>query len=92
VKLAETAPGQVAREGTYIDFVRIDIDPKRITPRFGVVTKLNGRDTLDTLGMVKWHGAWRCYSFFPESDTLYERKCLMEIAQFLTDLMEERKR
>ncbi len=103
MKLADTASGYVAREGTYINFVRAADEyylkgrhkgeKMHITPRFGVVTKeASENGVADTLGVIKWHGAWRCYAFFPEPDTLYERKCLSEITQFLIDLMEERKR
>lgn len=34
------------------------------------------------LGTVKWYGAWRCYAFFPKADTLYEKRCLRDIANF----------
>lgn len=35
-----------------------------------------------SLGKVKWYGAWRCYAFFPNADTLYEKRCLRDIANF----------
>ena len=35
------------------------------------------------LGHVKWFGRWRGYSFFPYIDTIYEQKCLREIADFV---------
>ena len=34
------------------------------------------------LGSVHWYGAWRQYCFFPLADTIYERQCLRDIAQF----------
>ena len=34
------------------------------------------------LGYVKWYGPWRCYAFYPEAATLYERRCLRDIADF----------
>jgi hypothetical protein len=34
------------------------------------------------LGEVRWFGRWRCYAFYPEPDTLYERQCLRDIADF----------
>jgi hypothetical protein len=36
----------------------------------------------ETLGYVKWWGAWRKYAFFPLASTLYEEKCLRDIAEF----------
>lgn len=35
------------------------------------------------LGVVKWHGAWRQYAFFPYAETLYEPTCLRELAAFV---------
>ena len=43
------------------------------------------------LGDIKWYSPWRTYSFFPDSDTLYEDDCLKEIANFIGRLMNERK-
>jgi hypothetical protein len=37
------------------------------------------------LGEVKWFGRWRGYAFFPMPDTIYEHKCLREIADFVQD-------
>ena len=53
-------------------------DPKLVT-RIWIVKTLAG-DTI--LGLVKWWGAWRCYCFFPAAETLYEKVCLREIADF----------
>ena len=36
----------------------------------------------DVLGIVKWHGAWRRYAFFPK-DALFEEQCLRDIADFI---------
>lgn len=35
------------------------------------------------LGYIKWHGAWRCYAFFPADNTLFEHNCLWDIADFV---------
>jgi len=35
-----------------------------------------------TIGTVHWWGAWRQYCFSPEANTIYERQCLRDIAQF----------
>lgn len=42
-------------------------------------------DEMYQLGMIKWYGHWRGYAFFPEEgrETLYEQKCLREIATFI---------
>ncbi len=34
------------------------------------------------LGFVEWHSPWRCYSFFPQAETLYEKTCLRDLADW----------
>jgi hypothetical protein len=43
-----------------------------------VVAKDGGVD----LGLVKWFGRWYTYAFFPKADTVFERTCLRDIAEF----------
>jgi hypothetical protein len=71
----------------YLEFVELENDG-RITKRFDVRSKR--RDF--SLGEIAWHGAWRQYAFFPWMQTLFNRDCLRDIAEFLDKLMEERKR
>jgi len=42
------------------------------------------------LGLIKWKGHWRTYSFYPETNTIYEDDCLIAIANFIKRLMDER--
>lgn len=44
-----------------------------------------------TLGIIRWHGAWRQYIFEPTRDTIFNRGCLADIQQFLNDLMKARR-
>jgi len=46
----------------------------------------------DFLGDIKWFNKWRSYAFFPEEETIYEDDCLVEIADFIKKLMDERKK
>lgn len=43
------------------------------------LTTINGKTEL---GLVKWYFQWRCYCFFPEPNTLFDRQCLRDIAEF----------
>ena len=36
------------------------------------------------LGVIKWFGRWRKYSFFPEPGCVFEEKCLADISEFMT--------
>jgi hypothetical protein len=33
------------------------------------------------LGIVSWFGRWRKYAFYPNGGTVFEEKCLREIAE-----------
>ncbi len=44
------------------------------------------------LGVIKWFGRWRQYSFFPELDTIWNKGCLQDIILFIDELMEDRKK
>lgn len=43
-----------------------------------VISRHNGT----SLGDVKWYAKWRQYTFFPGPATLYDCKCLREIAEY----------
>ncbi len=34
------------------------------------------------LGFVEWYRPWRCYAFFPHSDTIFEKTCLRDLADW----------
>lgn len=64
---------------SYIEFVLQEKLPGRLTDCWLVRPK----DNPDcVLGNVRWYGAWRCYVYFPVEYTLYEKKCLRDIADF----------
>jgi hypothetical protein len=46
------------------------------------------------LGRISWHSPWRQYCFFPglAFSSLFSKGCLSDIADFIKNLMEERKR
>jgi hypothetical protein len=64
--------------GTYIRFVDDGTTPSGKTRVFRVESTEQG----SVLGLVKWFGRWRKYSFFANPDTVYEPTCLREIAIF----------
>lgn len=35
------------------------------------------------LGYVRWYQEWKRYVFHPKEDTLFDKECLMDIAQFI---------
>lgn len=62
----------------WIEFVSMGDSPSGKTERFAVLPKAKGV----ALGEVRWFGRWRCYGFFPAGDTVFERQCLRDIADF----------
>lgn len=40
------------------------------------------------LGGIKWWNRWRCYCFFPEIATIFEKQCLRDIAEFCQEQTE----
>jgi len=66
--------------GTYISFLNQGVSPSGKTGVWEVITN---EELAQRLGCVRWHSPWRCYAFFADSNTLYEKKCLREIAEFL---------
>ena len=44
------------------------------------------------LGVIKWHGPWRQYAFFPGCDTIWNPDCLDSINGWIRGLMRQRSR
>lgn len=53
----------------------------RKTRRFAAISRQNRRQ----LGFVKWYAQWRQYTFFPFAATVFDKKCLRELAEFCED-------
>ena len=64
---------------SYIRFVSAEPKPK--TKVWDVVKNTDDEFKI-TLGEVSWFGRWRCYAFFPHLDTVFEKTCLRDIADF----------
>ncbi len=59
------------------------------TQKYNIKTKTNPPIKI---GVVKWFGRWKQYSFYPEPDTIFEKQCLKDIIAFIENLMLERKK
>jgi len=62
--------------------------PTRKTKSFAC--RSNNTDT--PLGDIQWERAWRQYCFFPVHLTVFSKGCLNDIADFIKQLMDERKK
>ena len=70
--------------GTHIKFVNKGKSASGKTLRWEII----GEDE-ESLGWVKWYGPWRTYAFDAEPETVYEKTCLRQIAQFCEELTKE---
>ena len=55
------------------------------------VYNVNPKNSIDLIVKVYWYAAWRRYCFWPEPMTLFDAKCLVNISDFISQLMAERK-
>ena len=63
-------------EPTWIEFR--ELDPKPKTKCWGVFPK----DSRFYIGRVQWYAHWRKYCFMPDIKTVWEERCLRDIANF----------
>lgn len=60
---------------------------KEKTQVWHVISKKHG----DILGVVRWYPRWRQYTFWPELHTIWNPECLMDVCEFIRELMKDRK-
>ena len=74
---------EISRNGyEYIEFVRTDDGSKKTS-----VWECCNKNSGAVLGIVKWHGEWRQYSFFTMGvDAIFNSQCLFDIRHFLKQL------
>ncbi len=58
------------------------------TSTWDVVSAKHG----DLLGIIRWWGAWRQYTFFPSNNTVFNPDCMREISRFIETQMKARKK
>ena len=74
-------------DGKYLRFIDMGpVGPKAKTRLYEVRNKYNS-----ILGSIRWFGSWRKYTFFAKPETVYDERCLMEVAEFLTERSKEHK-
>lgn len=72
---------------TYIEFVFVAKSASQKTSIWTAVASGG-----EPLGTVKWFGRWRCYAFFPDTNTVFEKTCLRDIAQFCEERTKDRRK
>ncbi len=69
----------------YLDFVLVHDTGKT------QVYSVDSRSQHARLATIRWYGAWRQYVLEPESETVWNTTCLMDIVEFIDELMAARK-
>lgn len=62
---------------THINFIKYP-NPNKKTQKWRVRAKSDNY----FLGEISWFARWYQYSFFPQGNTVFEKTCLRDIAQF----------
>jgi hypothetical protein len=42
------------------------------------------------IGHIEWYARWRCYAFFPAAETVFEKTCLRDLADFCEQATRDR--
>jgi len=71
----------MSKKETYVNFLPID-NKGRKTLVFDVYACTN----VMCLGQVRYFTKWRTYAFFPLDNTVYDARCLFDIATFCDGL------
>ena len=70
---------------------RVPGERKRKLPYY-IVRKDSTSRLAERLGIIKWHGGWRQYVFWPDDKTAWSQDCLIDVAYFLRRIKEEMKK
>ena len=74
------------------DFIRF-VEQPGAAPKSGKtkVWLVETSDGRHDLGVVSWFGRWRGYAFHPHPETVFERRCLRRIADFIEERNDEQR-
>lgn len=70
-------------EGTFLLIYKKEVEGRK-TP---ILEIINWDDI--NLGEIKWYPAWRKFCFYPNKDTVWDNKCLVELINFLNKYNKE---
>jgi len=70
---------------TEYDYLRFVEKPRPAVRKTGIYSCRNLKSDTE-LGIVRWHGPWCCYCYFPTVQAVYSEGCLQDIAGFIARL------
>ena len=65
----------------YFCIIKEEIEGRK-TPIYHIINN----KTADEIAVIKWYGAWRKYCLFPNQETIWDNKCLVQIIDFLNKI------
>lgn len=68
--------------GKYMFAIKLIKPVDRKTDIYNIISKRSN----SSLGIVKYHPAWRCYCFSPSESTLFNATCLFNMVNFLNKI------
>ena len=71
----------------YLEFDYVGDSPTGKTEVWNVLSKSKGKGWGHIVGQIRWHGAWRQYSFYPSHGCAFNNECMSDIQNKITDLM-----
>lgn len=71
----------IVYQNEYIEIVGENLKGRK-TP----IYHINSLRSQDEIGQIKWYGAWRKYCFFPNGDTVWDKKCLDSVCDWLLEV------
>lgn len=70
----------------YLEFERAQEAETGKTQVWRVLSKRTGLE----LGRIRWMSSWRQYVFDPEWETTFNRTCMLDVVDFIQQLMDDR--
>lgn len=61
-------------------YITEEILPNRKTPIYNIINNNNLK-----IGQIRWYGPWRKFCFYPDSDTIWDNKCLQDVLNIIND-------
>lgn len=71
----------IVYQNDYIQIIGENLKGRK-TPIYHIISRLSK----DEIGQIKWYGAWRKYCFFPNGDTVWDKKCLDSVCDWLLEV------
>ena len=71
---------ELLKETKYLQFIIKEYKPK--TKVIAVVNKTHQEE----IGVLRWYAQWRQYCFFPHHNTIWNKNCLNDVNEMITEL------